>query len=420
MLEDGITISSKKIENFRCVGTPLQLKVYCESNRSKNPKRFCFDLDNTIVTYPKIPGDYTSVEPIKKTVEYLKFLKSQGHYIIIHTARRMKTHKGNIGGIIADVGKITLDTLERFNIPYDEILFGKPYADFYIDDLAVNTFHQIDKILGFIDSKNEPRGFNDIQYKENRVIKKTNNSGELYWYKNLPSALSDLFPGVISIDESDNTIEMDKVEGVNCSYLYVNGGLKESDIELIIKSLRRIHESELSDLDGIDLYGNYSKKLEKRYLDNLSVYQKISESDYIFSVLKDRLRAYEDSKKAKIGVIHGDPVFTNVFLTETGLKFIDPRGKVGEEFSIFGDVYYDFAKVYQSIIGYDFILNDLDFSFEYQEKIRARFESNFSGEEIRIIKDISASLLFSLIPLHSFSEIKFDRYIKIIKNLLEF
>ena len=76
--------------------------------------------------------------------------------------------------------------------------------------------------------------------------------------------------------------------------------------------------------------------------------------------------------------------------------------------------------MYQSIIGYDFILNDLDFSFEYQEKIRARFESNFSGEEIRIIKDISASLLFSLIPLHSFSEIKFDRYIKIIKNLLEF
>jgi len=103
---------------------------------------------------------------------------------------------------------------------------------------------------------------------------------------------------------------------------------------------------------------------------------------------------------------------------ETGLKFIDPRGKIGEEFSIFGDVYYDFAKVYQSIIGYDFILNDLDFSFEYQEKIRTRFESNFPEAEIRIIKNIAASLLFSLIPLHFFSEDKFNRYIKIIKNLL--
>ena len=418
MIEDGIPIISRKIENFRCVGTPLQLKVYCESNRSKNPKRFCFDLDNTIVTYPKIPGDYTSVEPIKKTVEYLKFLKSQGHYIIIHTARRMKTHKGNIGGIIADVGKITLDTLEKFNIPYDEILFGKPHADFYIDDLAVNAFHQIDKILGFIDSKNEPRGFNDIQYKENRVIKKTNNPGELYWYKNFPSALSDLFPRIISINESDNTIEMDRVEGVNCSYLYVNGGLKEKDIELIIKSLRRIHESKVPDLDGIDLYGNYSKKMEKRYLDNLSVYQKISESDHIFNILKERLKAYEDSKKAKAGVIHGDPVFTNIFLVENGIKYIDPRGKIEDDLTLFGDVYYDFAKVYQSVLGYDLILNDIDFDFEYQEKIKEEFESNFLDEELQIIKDITASLLFTLMPLHSFSEYRFNRYIKLIKKIL--
>ena len=418
MLKDGIRISSELIENFSCVGTPLQLKIYCEANSTKGSKRFCFDLDNTLVTYPRIFGDYSTVEPIHKNIEYLKFLKENGNYIIIYTARRMKTHKGNIGGIIADVGKITLDTLERFNIPYDEILFGKPHADFYIDDLAVNAFHRIDKILGFIDSKNEPRGFNDIQYKENRVIKKTNNPGELYWYKNLPPALSDLFPRIISINESGNMIEMDKVEGVNCSYLYVNGGLKEKDIELIIESLRRIHESKVPDLDGIDLYGNYSKKLEKRYLDNLSVYQKISESDLVFNVLKDRLREYEDSKKAKAGVIHGDPVFTNIFLVENGIKYIDPRGKIDEDLTLFGDVYYDFSKVYQSVLGYDLILNDTDFNFEYQEKIKEEFESNFSDDEIRKIKDITASLLFTLIPLHSFSEYKFSRYIKLIKKIL--
>jgi hypothetical protein len=50
----------------------------------------------------------------------------------------MKTHNGNIGKINADIGKITFDTLEKFNIPYDEIYFGKPHADFYIDDLAIN------------------------------------------------------------------------------------------------------------------------------------------------------------------------------------------------------------------------------------------------------------------------------------------
>ena len=48
----------------------------------------------------------------------------------------MKTHKGCIGKIMSDIGKITFDTLEEFDIPYDEIYFGKPQADFYIDDFS--------------------------------------------------------------------------------------------------------------------------------------------------------------------------------------------------------------------------------------------------------------------------------------------
>ena len=415
MLKDGITISSKLIENFSCVGTPLQLKIYCESNVVKEPKRFCFDLDNTLVTYPKISGDYSSVEPIHKNIEYLKFLKENGNYIIIYTARRMKTHKGNVGAIISDVGRVTLDTLSRFGIPYDELFFGKPHADFYIDDLGVNAFHPLDKILGFIDTKNQPRNFNKIDYKDNRVVKTTNNRGEVYWYNNIPSEIKNMFPVIISA--KDNIIEMEKIRGINYSYLYTHGGLQEGEIDLLLSSLKKIHGSSQI-REEIDYHQNYGNKMSGRYFDNLDLYNRIPGADSLFFEISERMESYKKSGGVKTGVIHGDPVFTNVFLTETGLKFIDPRGRIGEEFSIFGDAYYDFSKVYQSIIGYDFILNDLDFSFEYQERIRARFESNFSKSEIRIIKDIAASLLFSLIPLHSFSEDKFNRYIKIIKSLL--
>jgi hypothetical protein len=212
---------------------------------------------------------------------------------------------------------------------------------------------------------------------------------------------------------------MEKIRGINYSYLYTHGGLQEGEIDLLLTALKKIHKSSQNE-EEIDYHQNYGDKMSRRYFDNLDLYNKILGTSPLFLEISKRMEDYKKSGEVKIGVIHGDPVFTNVFLTETGLKFIDPRGKIGEEFSIFGDVYYDFAKVYQSIIGYDFILNDLDFSFEYQEKIRTRFESNFSEAEIRIIKDIAASLLFSLIPLHSFSESKFDRYIKIIKNLLEF
>jgi len=417
MLSDGIAIGSKNVEKFSCVGTPIQLKSYCESNKPKTPKRFCFDLDNTLVTYPKIPGDYASVEPIKKTIGYLRFLKEQGNYIIIYTARRMKTHKGNLGCILADVGKITLDTLERFNIPYDEVFFGKPHADFYIDDLAVNAFHQIDKTIGFIDSRNEPRDFNEISYTESTVTKKTNNPGEIYWYKELSSKIKGMIPEIIS--NKDQEIEMERIDGINCSYLYVNGDLKLNDIDLIIGSIKKIHSSSEIIQEELDMYGNYSKKLEKRYYDNPEVYGSIDNANNIFIALNDRLREYENNELGEIGVIHGDPVFTNIFITETGIKFIDPRGSIGSKLSIFGDIYYDFAKIYQSILGYDFILNDLDLRTEYQNDLRLKFESHFSPEEMSKIRLITASLIFSLLPLHKKIDHKTDRYIKIVKSLLQ-
>lgn len=63
-------------------------------------------------------------------------LKAQGHYLIIMTARNMATQEANLGKVIKNIGKITLDWLEQHQIPYDEIHFGKPNAHVYIDDRA--------------------------------------------------------------------------------------------------------------------------------------------------------------------------------------------------------------------------------------------------------------------------------------------
>jgi len=67
-------------------------------------QRYCFDLDNTLVTFPTIPGDYSSVLPIQQNIDMLNYLKKLGHEIIIYTARRMKTHKGFIIIIIIFFG----------------------------------------------------------------------------------------------------------------------------------------------------------------------------------------------------------------------------------------------------------------------------------------------------------------------------
>jgi capsule biosynthesis phosphatase len=414
MIEDGIKINSESIEKFYCVGTPLQLKIYCETFEKYEKIRVCFDLDNTLVTFPKIYKDYSTVEPIQKNIDYLNFLKDKGNYIIIYTARRMKTHSGNIGKCISDIGKITIDTLEKFGIRYDELHFGKPNADFYIDDLSVPAFSGIDKKIGFYDTGIIPRSFNKINYSENSVLKETNNPGEVYWYKNSPEKIKKFFPKIFKAE--GNQITMERIKGVNYSYLYTNEALREKDLHDLIESLKVIHSS--GEKDSEEIYSNYSSKLEKRYNENIKIYGKIKNSSFLYELIIGKIKKYEVNEKGKCGIIHGDPVFTNVFLTEREIKFIDPRGKLGEKLSVYGDIYYDFAKVYQSILGYDYILNDSEINYEYRDRMIEFFHSGFSLKEIESIKTITASLFFSLIPLHDFSDEKFKKYFNIIEKLL--
>ena len=69
-------------------------------------------------------------------VEFIKKLRAEGHYIIIQTARNMATCESNIGKVMKNIGKVTLEWLEKNGVEYDEIYFGKPNANLYIDDRA--------------------------------------------------------------------------------------------------------------------------------------------------------------------------------------------------------------------------------------------------------------------------------------------
>jgi hypothetical protein len=68
--------------------------------------------------------------------------------------------------------------------------------------------------------------------------------------------------------------------------------------------------------------------------------------------------------------------------------------------TICGDCMYDYAKIYQSLIGYDLILLNKEIGWSYQKLLLETFESYFTETQIAEIKLITASLLFSLIPLH--------------------
>lgn len=104
-------------------------------------KTFVVDLDHTICTpqdFPDTERRYAHAAPIVSMIAYLRII-APGNRIIIHTARRMLTHRGDLAKIEDDVGQVTREWLARHNVPYDELIFGKPMADFYIDDKAVNV-----------------------------------------------------------------------------------------------------------------------------------------------------------------------------------------------------------------------------------------------------------------------------------------
>jgi tRNA A-37 threonylcarbamoyl transferase component Bud32 len=338
-------------------------------------------------------------------------LKELGHTIIIYTARRMKTHNGNVGAVISDIGRVTFDTLDKFNIPYDEIYFGKPHAHFYIDDLAINPYISLDKSLGIFSTDTQPRNFHQVEYNDDKVIKTTSNVGETYYYQNIPDKVKYLFPKIYDITE--NKITLENIEGVNFSYLYTNKLLKTEDLDKLLLSLSTLHS--ITPTHYPPIHSNYLDKIRTRYSSNIDFYKKIPDSKPIYARLAHYLDFYN---QGVAGMIHGDPVFTNVFQTKTNIKFIDMRGKLGDELSIYGDIYYDLSKVYQSLLGYDFIINDIELDNIYIDKLIKHFESHFTPGELNNIKLITASLFFTLLPLHSYSKEKTDKYFKIIKNLL--
>lgn len=101
----------------------------------KYKKIICFDLDNTICKTKK--NFYKNSLPIKKNIKCINSLFDQGYYIKIFTARFMG--RSNEDKILAEKKglKFTKKQLKKWNLKYNEIIFGKPSYDLIIDDKAL-------------------------------------------------------------------------------------------------------------------------------------------------------------------------------------------------------------------------------------------------------------------------------------------
>lgn len=101
---------------------------------------FVFDVDGTICLIKKKEEKYEDLVPYKEIVDRLKYYKENGAKIVLFTSRNMNSYKGSLGLINKNTAKIMLEWLDKWDIPYDEIMYGKPWPGhkgFYVDDRAV-------------------------------------------------------------------------------------------------------------------------------------------------------------------------------------------------------------------------------------------------------------------------------------------
>lgn len=101
---------------------------------------FVFDIDGTLCPIKKKEERYEDLVPYRNMIEKLRYYKENGAKIVLFTSRNMNSYNGNIGVINKKTAKILLEWLDRWDIPYDEIIYGKPWPGhkgFYVDDRTV-------------------------------------------------------------------------------------------------------------------------------------------------------------------------------------------------------------------------------------------------------------------------------------------
>jgi capsule biosynthesis phosphatase len=336
--------------------------------------RVCFDLDNTLVTYPMVAGDYSTVQPIVRNIELLRKLHAQGHTIIIYTARRMTTHGGNVGRVIADIGAVTIETLKKFEIPYHELYFGKPMAQIYIDDRAANPYRTGGlAAMGLLQEEPARRPLNMLSgnkyhqiylHPEAMCVEKRGPAasleGELRYYEQIPESLARYFPQRqgYRLQDMQITLFLEYIVGVPLYLLYRHGMLTTGLMAKVLDFLDQLHRYEAK-IDGrpaaAAVKTNYIDKLIERF-QHVEDYP-FPEAAQVQVACLARLQLYQ--VKEIVHFIHGDCWFSNILVDEqNALKFLDMKGYVSGPngrriYTTGGDPMYDYAKLYQSILGFD-------------------------------------------------------------------
>ena len=99
-------------------------------------KTYVFDIDGT---FCKSEGsDYVNSVPLQTRVDKVNKLYEEGHTIIMMTARGMGRTNQNELESYRLLYHFTYQQISFWGVKFHKLMLGKPAADYYVDDKAIN------------------------------------------------------------------------------------------------------------------------------------------------------------------------------------------------------------------------------------------------------------------------------------------
>ncbi len=87
-------------------------------------KTICIDIDDTLCRSSG-PDGYAEASPVEGAREFLQRLSADGWVVVLFTGRHFNHWQ------------VTVEWLAKHGFVYDQIVFGKPPARFYVDNRAI-------------------------------------------------------------------------------------------------------------------------------------------------------------------------------------------------------------------------------------------------------------------------------------------
>lgn len=306
-----------------------------------------FDVDDTICSNERRTG-YKDCVPSLTMIDKINNIHDVlGFKVILYTSRGMKSCGNDVDKAIAKNKEILEDWLDKYDVHYDELVFGKPFADLYVDDKAITPSVFLDKDFCVLNGG----GSGKRLYRLGPIVKKCfEDNAEIErlkdWYNedmmfNKPSMLS----------STNDAVYMEYIDGENLVDCCTFG-----DVCMIIRKilLESSHVYQFTDFN-ID---NHISILKKNYCEhNQSFFSGVH--NYRLDKCIEFLDKNRNTFSLHASVCHGDMILSNVIVKDNDLYFIDPQ-----YFRKESSYLLDFAKLRMSLSGYEkeFGLTKRDYS----------------------------------------------------------